>query len=227
MWLLGAQEVTSIDLNRLLVLDAMKESILLVERTGLANILKAHVKSPASLRSRIDQIYAWAGSAQDALPEPIKYLAPFDILTDKLEAEVDLTFSVSTLEHIPRSLVGQFVQKMAAVMSRDGIGLHAVDLTDHFDSKDNPLAFLALTSEEYSDDSNADSRGNRIRGSEWLAVCRRSGLDAAIVMSSDASPGCLPTILASPFDMMDSADLLRTSVVLRTVKKQEAVRLRE
>lgn len=222
MWLLGAQAITSIDLNRLLIPDALKESILSVARKELFCILRKHVTSEESLSNRIDQIYAWAGSEQKKLPECFSYLAPFDILADRFETDdFDFIFSISTLEHIPRSIVSQFVEKMVSVMVNGGEGLHSIDLTDHFDSQDNPFRFLALKDDDYSEDSDADSRGNRIRGSEWLDVFVRSGLTADIVMSSNAPRSQLPEVLASPFKGMEVEDLLRTSVLVRTYKTSE------
>jgi len=222
MWLLGAQAITSIDLNRLLIPDALKESILSVEGKELFCILRKHVTSEESLSNRIDQIYAWADSEQEKLPEYFSYLAPFDILADQFDTEdFDFIFSISTLEHIPRSIVSQFVEKMMSVMASGGAGLHSIDLTDHFDSKDNPFCFLALKGDDYSEDSDADSRGNRIRGSEWLDVFVRSGLAADIVMSSNASRSQLPEVLASPFKEMEVEDILRTSILVRTYKTSE------
>jgi hypothetical protein len=221
MWLLGAQAITSVDLNRLLIPEALKESILSVEKKELFCILRKHVTSEESLSDRIDQIYAWAASAQEKLPEYLGYLAPFDILVDQFDAEdFDFVFSISTLEHIPRSIVSQFVEKMMSVMVSGGVGMHSIDLTDHFDSHDNPFSFLALKDDDYSEDSNADSRGNRIRGSEWLDVFARSGFTADIVTSSSAPRSKLPEVLASPFKEMEVEDLLRTSVLVRTYKKK-------
>lgn len=218
MWLLGAQAVTSIDLNRLLIADALKESILSVEKKELFNLLRKHVRSEQSLHNRMDRLYGWANSKQENLPDCFSYLAPFDILADELDEDFDFVFSVSTLEHIPRSMVGRFVEKIASVSASGGVGLHSIDLTDHFDSKGNPLGFLALEGKDYSEDSNADSRGNRIRGPEWLDVFVKSGLTADIVMSNLAPRSQLPKILASPFNEMDLEGILLTSVVVRTNK---------
>lgn len=219
MWLLGARAITSIDLNRLLTPDALRESILSVERKDLFDILAKHVTSKVLLSNRISQIYAWADSKQEKLPDCFSYLAPFDILTDKFDTEhFDFIFSVSTLEHIPRSIVRQFVGRISSVMASGGAGLHFIDLTDHFDSKNNPFGFLALEDEDYSDDSDADSRGNRIRGSQWLDVFVGAGLIADVAMSSNALLSYLPEVLVSPFNEMNSDELLRTSILVRTYK---------
>jgi hypothetical protein len=219
MWLLGARAVTSIDLNRLLVPAALRESIRSVEKTEIHGILRKYVQSEASLSARIDQIYAWADSEQNNPPGCFSYLAPFDLLTCGPFDSFDFIYSASTLEHIRRSLVGRFVRKTASMLADGGVALHFIDLKDHFDSEADPLGFLALQHDEYSDDSNADSRGNRIRGSEWLEVFAGSGLAAEIVMSSRAPRAQLPGNLAVPFSGMDVQDLLLTSVVVRACKK--------
>lgn len=219
MWLLGARAVTSMDLNRLLVPAALKASIRSVERAELHAVLRKHARSEASLRGRIDRIYAWAGAEQEDLPDWFCYRAPFDLLACHVDRAFDFIFSASTLEHIPRSLVGRFVGKTASMLADGGVALHFIDLKDHFDSEADPLGFLALQHDEYSDDSNADSRGNRIRGSEWLEVFAGSGLAAEIVMSSRAPRAQLPGNLAVPFSGMDVQDLLPTSIVVRACKK--------
>ena len=94
MWLLGAQAVTSIDLNRLLIVCALKDSILSVKKEELFNILRKHVTSEESLNNRIRQIYAWADSGQEKLPECFSYLAPFDILADEFDMEHFILFSL-------------------------------------------------------------------------------------------------------------------------------------
>ncbi len=222
MWLLGASTVTSVDLNRLLVPSALRESVLSVKKAELHDILKKHTRSEESLGGRIEEVYAWAGSERGDLPGWFDYLAPFDLLTSEPPHAFDFIYSASTLEHIPRSLVGRFVGKTASISADGGVGLHFIDLKDHFDSEVNPLGFLALQDGEYSDDAQADSRGNRIRGRQWLDVFSDSGLTAEIAMSSRAPRSQLPDSLAVPFRGMDAQDLLLTSVVVRAQKKSQS-----
>jgi hypothetical protein len=218
MWLLGAREVTSVDLNPLLVVEALKESILPVDKAELTDILRKHVTSVDALTGRIDRIYAWARSTRKDLPACVSYLAPFDVLAREFHDNFDFVFSASTLEHIPRRVVGSFVGRLASVSARDGAGLHSIDLADHFDSLANPLGFLALNEREYSDDADADSRGNRIRGGEWLDMFFRAGLAADIVLSESAPRAHLPGTLAEPFRGMKVEELLVTSILVRTRK---------
>ena len=218
MWLLGAAAVTSIDLNRLLVLDALKESIRLTDRVELRNVLKPYVTSERALETRLVRMYAWLDSNPKTLPEGISYLAPCDLLTYEFKSPFDLIFSVSTLEHIPRTIVGPFIQRMASVLAKDGVCLHAIDLSDHLDSAHDPLGFLAANCTDYCEDSNADSRGNRIRSAEWLNIFSASGLTASVVGSEHASCSQLPERLADPFDRMAKEDLLLTSVLIRSHK---------
>jgi len=219
MWLLGARNVTSVDLNHLFVPAALKESLLSVEKTELFNIMKKHARSEESLSNRINQVYTWADAMQGSPSDFFIYLAPFDLLACELNGPVDFIYSISTFEHIPKSIVSQFVERMASFLGSDGEGMHCIDLTDHFDSKANPFGFLALAGDDYSDDSYADSRGNRIRGSEWLGIFRKSGMTAEIVMSSRAPRSHLPENLASPFHAMSEEELLVTSVVIHLVKQ--------
>jgi 2-polyprenyl-3-methyl-5-hydroxy-6-metoxy-1,4-benzoquinol methylase len=215
MWLLGAKSVTTVDLNPLLVVEALKEAIHPVKKDDLINRLQKHVNSEQSLVQRVNDLYLWASHDGDNVSRFFSYQSPFDILSNEQESQFDFIYSVSTLEHIPKSLVERFLEKMASQLSNGGVELHSIDLADHLDIKENPLRFLGAGNEQYSDDSEADSRGNRIRASEWLTLFKRGGLNAVIAHSSSVTPDLLPKQLASPFKEMDVDDLLRTSIVLR------------
>jgi len=216
MWLLGAEEVTSIDLNPLLVVDALKEAVRSAKKEDLIDLLRGYVGSKQSLVRRVEEVYRWANVENDDLPDFFRYVSPFDLLVETLNQEFDFMFSVSTLEHIPKSAVDRFVEGTASLLRNGGIELHSIDLADHYDSKHDPLGFLALAGDEYSDDSDADSRGNRIRASEWLRIFTNAGLRTDIVQSSRAATHLLPSALASPFDKMEVEDLLFTSILLRS-----------
>jgi hypothetical protein len=218
MWLLGAAAVTSIDLNRLLVLDSLKESIRLADRVELFNVLKPYVTSERALETRIVRMYAWLDSSPRTLPGGITYVAPCDLLTYQFTSQFDLIFSVSTLEHIPRTMVAPFIQRTASVLAASGAGLHAIDLSDHLDSAHNPLGFLAASRTDYCEDSNADSRGTRIRSAEWVNIFSASGFSASVVWSESATCSQLPERLADPFDRMAKEDLLLTSVLIHSHK---------
>jgi hypothetical protein len=218
MWLLGAKTVTSIDLNRIFISAALKEAVLSADKEPLFQTLKKYVLSDDSLRERINFVYDWARSARESISDYFSYLAPFDILTNQFNDKFDLLFSVSTLEHIPRNIVGEFLEKNATVMADGAKGLHFIDLTDHYDRHGNPLGFLSLEREHFSEDSEADARGNRIRASEWLNLFRETGLVADIVMSNSAPSTLLPEGLASPFNGMNREDLLVTSILLRVCR---------
>jgi hypothetical protein len=218
MWLLGAATVTTIDLNSLLVVDSLRQSIRLTDRMDLFRLLQPYVTSERALEERLVRMYAWLDSNLDNLPEGITYLAPCDLLSYEFSSQFDFVFSVSTLEHIPRSIVGPFVGRMASVLAKGGACLHAIDLSDHLDSANNPLGFLAIDRRDYCEDANADSRGNRIRNQEWLDIFSSSGLSASIVESDRATASRLPERLADPFDRMAMQDLLPTSVLIRSHK---------
>ena len=219
MWLLGAKAVTSIDLNRIFNSGALKESILSADRDRLFVELKEHVESEGSLKARIDLVYEWAGTADGNIAYYFDYLAPFDLLKDHVNGEFDFLYSVSTLEHIPRSIADRFLEKTSAVLVDGGMSLHFVDLTDHYDQSMNPFDFLTLERGRYSEDDEADSRGNRIRASEWLRMSSATGLICDIVLTQCAPRALLPKALVDPFNAMSEEELLVTSILLRGYKR--------
>lgn len=218
MWLLGAKTVTSIDLNRLFVPSALKGAILSSEKENLFEILRGSIVSERSLKERIDAVHDWAASGAGRNIGFFEYIAPADVLTSEFSEKFDLIFSVSTLEHLPRSQIDKFVRKTAYAIAEGGMSLHFIDLTDHYDRHGNPLGFLSVAQSDYSEDADADARGNRIRPAEWLTIFRRAGLKADVVISRSASGDRLPAVLASPFDEMSREEILVTDILLRACK---------
>lgn len=168
MWLLGAKSVVTIDINKILEPLALKSAVLAVESDQLFSKLKGYAFSEEALKVRVDSLFAWAKSDSLDYSEFFIYLSPFDLLENKFTHKFDFITSVSVLEHIPKCIVGQFVNKIAEALEYSGQSIHLVDLTDHLDHIGNPLGFLSKDVGDYSDDSDADSRGNRIRAFEWL-----------------------------------------------------------
>ena len=88
----------------------------------LFGMLSGHVKSEEQLRGRLNQIYSKAVSGEKRVEDCFNYLAPCDILVDVIDADYfDFVFSVSTLEHIPGSVVERFVQKTASVLKNGDV----------------------------------------------------------------------------------------------------------
>ena len=221
MWLLGAKLVVTIDINKILAPLALKSAVVSVESALLFSKLKGNVKSEEELKVRVDSLYAWAKTDSVDHSEFFIYLSPFDLLINKFPQKFNFLTSVSTLEHIPKSITDQFLKKMAEALENSGVGLHFVDLTDHLDHHGDPLGFLSKDVDNYSDDSDADSRGNRIRASEWVKMFSESGMVADIVMSTSASHRLLPENLSRPFDEMNKEDLLVTSILIRSSHSSE------
>lgn len=96
----------------------------------------------------------------------IEYLAPMDAAHTALpSASVDLHFSVTTLEHIPYSVLVEIFQEAKRILKPTGHALHFIDLSDHFQHQDKSISkinFLQFTDEEW----------NQIAGNEF-AYCNR------------------------------------------------------
>jgi SAM-dependent methyltransferase len=84
------------------------------------------------------------------------------------EGSLDLIFSTSVLEHVMRP--EEVYAAMARAVRPGGIAYHSVDLRDHRDFT-RPLAFLALTDEEYA----STATENRLRASDHVRLLTESG----------------------------------------------------
>jgi hypothetical protein len=146
------------------------------------------------------------------------YTAPFDLLKDDTCTQYDIVVSISTLEHIPRSLVDNFIVKMFAYLSIGGVSIHYIDLTDHYDHKNNPLGFLADTYPNNSDDTNADTRGNRIRAYEWFEYLQSAGIESSVIINGQATINDLPKALAKQYLKVEHSKLLPTAILAKSVK---------
>jgi len=169
LWLLGARLVYSIDLNPILQERAMRLAVIKASREDLRKILSPFVRSVDALDRRIDMLFQWAKTPGSSSQAFFTYKAPASLTSIASGSQrFDFITSVSVLEHIPANLVVDFLMGLSMLGKPWSFKyMHLIDMTDHLDHLENPLGFLALNPDEFSDDKDADRRGNRIRMLEW------------------------------------------------------------
>jgi SAM-dependent methyltransferase len=96
-----------------------------------------------------------------------------DVKHLSLESDsIDIIFSNAVLEHVPR--LKEAVDEMSRVLKPGGIGVHEIDLRDHF-SSDNPLKLLS-----YPDwlwimmTSNRPGFTNRLRFTDYIDLFNKA-----------------------------------------------------
>jgi hypothetical protein len=97
----------------------------------------------------------------------IEYIAPFDMTKAPIPG-LDFIHSESVFEHISVDDIGPILRNMEASLAPGGVMVHAIDLRDHLDLRDDPMRFL--DDPTYDAGADADARGNRLRKSDWVRL---------------------------------------------------------
>jgi hypothetical protein len=149
----------------------------------------------------------------------LSYVAPYDAVAGALPGEsFDLISSLSVLEHVPPAAAPAILGNLLGMLRPTGTMVHNIHLEDHWDIEGNPFAFLAAGT-DWSD-ADHDSRGNRLRASDWVRIVE--SIPGAVVarVVPTIKPGTrLPDVLDPAFGAYDPIDL-RTSRIIIVVKRE-------
>lgn len=80
----------------------------------------------------------------------------------------DLILSLSVLEHVPPAVAPALLTNLLAMLRPGGTMVHNIHLEDHRDIDGAPFAFLAADTDWT--EADYDSRGNRLRASDWVRI---------------------------------------------------------
>lgn len=182
--------------------------------------ISAWVELPvADLERRLEQMIRTAPHIHALLAQArIRYQAPGDASDTKLpNAGVDLVFSNSVLEHVPKAVMQALFAESARILRPHGVAVHGVNCGDHyahFDRQITQLNFLQFTERQWSFWNNDLLYQNRLRPSDFKTLLEASNLDVLFERRS-ARPGCAEAFqamrIAPDFDRYDKHDLVCTS----------------
>ena len=217
LWLAGARRVVAVDYNRIMYPTFARRAFLAADcetlRHSLSNI------APAELfDDRLRRLHALPHWTLDHLAElGIDYRAPLDFSkAPPFSKEFDFIHSAAVLEHLPGQSVPAILASLQAAMRPGALALHSIHLEDHRDFRRDPFAFLAADTDWRP--SASDSRGNRLRASDWVRAFSQAGAAAVDVLWEvvrDEAP--LPGVLDAAFADYAEQDL-RTGGVLLAVR---------
>jgi SAM-dependent methyltransferase len=186
-YLAGARECYTFDLNR--HLNA-------AETVRMARRLKNHLPAIAEACVRpladVEASYAAlqpaldSGDAMDLLRRAgIVYRAPGDASATGLpDASVDVAFSNSVLEHVPRNVIQAMFHEQRRILKPGGLAVHSVNCGDHyayFDRALNPVAYLTYSERDWSFWNNDLLYQNRLRPRDFLEMASAAGLELPLV----------------------------------------------
>jgi SAM-dependent methyltransferase len=155
LWLCGASEITTVDLNRYL-----KERLVLSDIKYLRHHQEEALKLFRGLgpTGRIQERFERLLSGSDTLEAlfaltNIRYCAPADAAHLPLQAKsIDYHISFTVLEHIPGPVLQRLFSEGRRLLKPDGLFIHCIDFTDHFAHCDRDISsihFLQFTEDEW------------------------------------------------------------------------------
>lgn len=148
----------------------------------------------------------------------VSYVAPYDAARGPLQVEAfDVITSGSVLEHLPNDEAGTILAHVFAMLAPGGCMVHIIHLEDHRDFVGAPFAFLADGTDWTERD--ADTRGNRVRASEWIRMAQSLPGATVTWRSKVKEAHTLPPRLHPRLAGCDPVDLRTGSLMLAVAKR--------
>lgn len=185
LWLCGASEILTVDLNPYLKPELVAEDIAYIRnhRREIQALFQPYT-SASDFRERLARLDQVAGTPLDDLLDMmhIRYQAPGDaahLETPAQSLEHHISFTV--LEHIPPDTLRSILLEGRRVLKKDGLFVHTVDLSDHFAHSDGSISainFLQFSEEEWARYAgNRYMYHNRLRIDDYVELFEAAGLE--------------------------------------------------
>jgi SAM-dependent methyltransferase len=176
LWLAGAGEFVTVDLNRYLRKDLVESDLKFV-RNNRDTVAQLFSKF-AGFEQRFGRLEACSDLAGLLRTIKIDYRSPCDAsrMID-LAGTFDYHFSCNVMEHIPPESLRAIVVEARRLLKREGKLLHFVDLSDHFahsDKRLSPLNFLRFD----------DKSWNRLAGNRFMYQSRQRASDYRSIITT-------------------------------------------
>lgn len=146
LWLQGAQDITTVDLNPYLRPELVHEDLRQIrdERVRVEALFGERL-----VHARLRKLLSLADDFNlDRLLDTcsIRYLSPGDAARVELEdGVIDLHVSYEVFEHIPGPVLEAILREGSRLLSAKGLLVHYIDFSDHFSHSDQgigPINFL-------------------------------------------------------------------------------------
>jgi len=184
LWLCGASEITTVDINTYLKPELVLADIDYI-RSNRQEILSlfGHHAHGSLFRRRFEILASWSDQEFAHLLQVMntRYMAPMDASRLGLESHsFDYHVSYAVLEHIPPNLLIKILVEGRRVLNRYGLFVHCIDFSDHFAHSDRSITsvnFLRFSQEQWkSCAGNRFMYHNRLRIDELQRLLNEAHL---------------------------------------------------
>lgn len=208
-FLMGAEKVITVDLNRRLDqklfqgvlnhLHAKKDALITKwENFTPKDVLEERFKLLSRLKNDPVEFLQQSG---------IQYLPQTDAAATLLQdASIDCHLSNTVMEHIPPGTLAGIVKESYRLLKKNGVALHFVDLSDHFQHQDPSISiinFLRYSEQEWDRIAgNGYAYTNRLRVPEYLSIWNDASF---IVLREERRQGSDESVLKNKNVLLDSS----------------------
>jgi hypothetical protein len=174
-YLAGARSIISVDLFPILKRPLVMQMVAdLAQRSERVKAIFAAYGADA-VGERLERIAAAKSFDELAGCMGLDYRAPCDATNTGLPAKsVDLHFSYTVFEHIPREVLAPILREGSRLVTDDGLLCHHIDLSDHFSHADGSIGkinFLQYSHAEWAQiDNPRYGYQNRLRATDYRAI---------------------------------------------------------
>ncbi len=216
--LAGADSIATFDIVRLL---GEATSFRLLESLGkhIPKIAHWAGESPAGIAAKLMEYRRSRNLGELLARSRIEYFAPADGRATGLEDDsVDLVYSNSVLEHVPREVIGGLMKESFRVLKPGGLSMHNVGCNDHyafFDKSISFVNFLQYEEREWRLWNNPIQYQNRMRAPQFVELAEQAGFEM-IGNRTCVDPGALKALqslrVAPQFASFSRDELAATTV---------------
>lgn len=175
--LMGAEKFITVDLYQRLDLKLLQGAlnILASQRKHLVEGWRTFAPEDL-LGQRFDLLDRYKDDPERFLQQVgIQYLPLTDAGSTSLpDASIDCHLSNTVMEHIEPDTLSNIVKEAYRLLKKDGVALHFIDLSDHFQHQDpsiSPINFLRYSESEWDRIAgNEYAYTNRLRVPDYLSV---------------------------------------------------------
>jgi len=216
--LAGARSIATFDVVRLLgetetfrLLHSLEKHVPKIAELAGENTATIHARLMELRRSR--NLGELLGKSR------IEYFALVDGRATGLEANsIDLVYSNSVLEHVPREVISGLMEESYRVLKPGGLAMHNVGCNDHyafFDKSISFVNFLQYGEREWRLWNNPIQYQNRLRAPEFVDLAKQAGFEV-INKKTHVRPGTLEALanlrIAPQFDRFSRDEIAATTV---------------